>query len=130
MSHFIKLKTNITEEELLIKTLDNLKLDWTKQKILVKQYNNECYSNNIIVKYQNSEQGGFFKKNDSYELQYDEMFWTLPITISLFFEKINSYYALNLITKNLSENGFSINNILKENEHGSIKVKLNGLRFN
>jgi len=38
MSHFTSIKTNITDQDLLIKTLDNLKLNWSKQKTLVNSY--------------------------------------------------------------------------------------------
>ena len=41
MSHFTSIKTNITDQDLLIKTLDNLKLNWAKQKTLVNSYNKE-----------------------------------------------------------------------------------------
>jgi hypothetical protein len=58
------------------------------------------------------------------------MFWDLPITVSLFNQKINSYYTLNLVNKNLSENGFQIKNLIKEEAHNNIKIKINALRFN
>ena len=39
MSHFTTLKTNITDLSLLIKTLDNLNLNWIKQETVTNQYN-------------------------------------------------------------------------------------------
>lgn len=130
MSHFTKVKTNITEKDLLIKTLDNLKLNWSRQKLLVSEYNSERYFCDLIIKQQNNHQIGFTQKNNCYELIYDEMFWNLPLTISSFNEKINSYYALNLITKNLSKNGFKIKDLTKQNEYGHVKIKINALRYN
>jgi hypothetical protein len=130
MSHFTKVKTNITEKAVLIKTLDNLKLNWSKKKLLSSEYNSEKHYCDVIIKQQNNHEIGFALKTNSYELVYDEMFWNLGLTISSFTEKINTYYALNLITNNLSKNGFRINKLTEENEFGKIKIKINALRYN
>lgn len=130
MSHFTKIKTKISEKDLLIKTLDKLKLNWSKEKTLISLYNNEKYICDITIKQKNGHKIGFSKKNQSYELIYDEMFWVLPIPISLFNEKINTYYMLSLISKNLLKNGFEIKNIIKENENSHLKIKINALKYN
>jgi hypothetical protein len=130
MSHFTKIKTNITEEDLLIKTIDKLKLSWSKEKTLINLYNKEQNICDIAIKQENGHKIGFAKKNQSYELIYDEMFWVLPMPVSLFNEKISTYYVLNSINKNLLKNGFEIKNIIKENENSNLKIKINALRFN
>jgi len=130
MSHFTSIKTNITDQDLLIKTLDNLKLNWSKQKTLVNNYNKESKLCDIIIKQKNGHEIGFEKRLDSYELVYDEMFWNLPITVSCFNDKLNSSYALNVINKNLLKHGFEINSLVKQNDYSNVKIKINALRFN
>ena len=130
MSHFTSMKTNMTDQDLLIKTLDKLKLSWSKQNVLVNNYNKESKVCDIIIKQQNGHEIGFEKRVDSYELVYDEMFWNLPITVSSFNDKLNSSYALNVITKNLLKHGFEINTLLKQNDYSNVKIKINALRFN
>ena len=130
MSHFTSIKTNITDQDLLIKTLDKLKLSWSKQNVLVNNYNKESKVCDIIIKQQNGHEIGFEKRVDSYELVYDEMFWNLPITVSSFNDKLNSSYALNVITKNLLKHGFEINTLLKQNDYSNVKIKINALSFN
>ena len=58
------------------------------------------------------------------------MFWNLPITVSSFNDKLNSSYALNLISKNLLKHGFEINSLVKQNDYSNVKIKINALRFN
>jgi hypothetical protein len=130
MSHFTSIKTNITDQDLLIKTLDNLKLNWAKQKTLVNSYNKESKLCDIVIKQKNGHEIGFEKGLESYELVYDEMFWNLPITVSSFNDKLNSSYALNLISKNLLKHGFEINSLVKQNDYSNVKIKINALRFN
>jgi Protein of unknown function (DUF1257) len=130
MSHFTTIKTKIFEEDLLLKTLDNLKLSWSRKEIIKNQFTNKQYFCDIIIKQRNNQKIGFLKKNNSYKLIYDEMFWDLPIPVSLFNQKINTYYTLNLVNKNLSENGFQIKNLIKEEVNSNIKIKINALRFN
>ena len=101
MSHFTTIKTKISEEDLLLKSLDNLKLNWSRKKIIINQFNNEEYFCNVIIKQKNNQEIGFLKKDNHYKLIFDEMFWSLPISISLFNQKINNQYTLNLINKNL-----------------------------
>jgi hypothetical protein len=130
MSHFTSLKTNISELDLLIKTLDNLKINWSRSKILSNQYTNELHYCDIIIEQQNGHSIGFSKIKSSYKLIYDEMFWQQPITISSFKDQLNVYYSLNLVTNNLINEGFEITNKVTENDYGNIKIKLNALRYN
>ena len=74
MSHFTKIKTKISEKDLLIKTLDKLKLNWSKEKTLINLYNNEKYICDITIKQKNGHKIGFSKKmiyllgNDKYDI--------------------------------------------------------------
>ena len=130
MSHFTTIKTKISEEDLLLKSLDNLKLNWSRKKIIINQFNNEEYFCNVIIKQKNNQEIGFLKKDNHYKLIFDEMFWSLPISISLFNQKINNQYTLNLINKNLLENGFLIKNLIHQEVSNNIKIKINAIRFN
>jgi len=130
MSHFTTLKTNITELNLLIKTLDNLNLNWLKQKTITNHYNGENRFCDIIIKQENGHEIGFSKTNSVYELVYDEVFWQQSLTIPAFKDKLNTYYSLNLVTKNLASEGFEVIEKTTENEYGNVKIKLNALRYN
>jgi len=129
MSHFTTLKTNITDLSLLIKTLDNLNLNWTKQETVTNQYNGENRVCDIVIKQENGHEIGFSKTNSVYELVYDEVFWQQPMTVSAFKDKLNTYYSLNLVTKNLSIEGFEVIDKTTENQYGNVKIKLNALRY-
>ena len=122
MSHFTKVKTKIKDQILLIKTLDNLKINWYKNKTLINQFNNEKHLCEILTKQRNIQEIGLKKKSDYYELIYDETFWSLSFPISSFYEKITNYYALNLINKKLKENGFEIKNLTKQKNFDNIKI--------
>lgn len=122
MSHFTKVKTKIKDQILLIKTLDNLKINWYKNKTLINQFNNEKYLCEILTKQKNLQEIGLKKKLDHYELIYDQAFWSLSVPISLFYEKITNYYALNLINKKLKENSFEIKNLTKQKNFDNIKI--------
>lgn len=130
MSHFTTLKTNISELNLLIKTLDNLNLSWTRQKIVTNQYNGDERTCDIVIKQENGHEIGFSNTGSGYELVYDEVFWQQPLTISAFKDKLNTYYSLNLVTKNLAMEGFEVIEKTTENEYGNVKIKLNALRYN
>ena len=122
MSHFTKVKTKIKDQILLIKTLDNLKINWYKNKTLINQFNNEKYLCEILTKQKNLQEIGLKKKLDHYELIYDQAFWSSSFPISLFYEKITNYYALNLINKKLKENSFEIKNLTKQKNFDNIKI--------
>nr|YP_010443766.1 Ycf35 [Vacuolaria virescens]UTE94653.1 Ycf35 [Vacuolaria virescens] len=132
MSHFETLKTNITEQDLLLKTLDNLNINWFKKKVLRNRFNKQSYSCEIIIKQKNDYEIGFKKNNNnnSYELIYDEMFWNQSITISQFKEKLQTFYTLNSVTKILNEEGFQISNKVQNNNFQNIKIKFTALRYN
>lgn len=130
MSHFTSLKTNINQLDLLIKTLDTLKVNWSRTKMIKNFYSNESHQVDIVIEQENGHFIGFSKINSSYELIYDEMFWQQPLTVSSFKDKLNTYYSLNLVTKNLINEGFEITNKITENDFGNVKIKLNALRYN
>ena len=51
------------------------------------------------------------------------------MTVSAFKDKLNTYYSLNLVTKNLSIEGFEVIDKTTENQYGNVKIKLNALRY-
>jgi hypothetical protein len=127
MSHFTSLKTKISDVEILIKILDKMKLNWYKP--VKTEYDKEKKLSNIIIKQKNGYDISFSKKSDFYELVYDEMFWQQPISTLAFTNKINYLYSLNLVTKNLSKEGYIFNINKEETNYNNIKLKLNALRF-
>jgi hypothetical protein len=129
MSHFTSIKTNITEFDLLIKTLDNLEISWKKKNTITNFYNNESQQCEIVIKQPNNHEIGFVKIDSVYQLVYDESFWQQTLTINNFKNKLNTYYSLNLITKNLTKEGFEVIDKITQTNYGNVKIKLNALRY-
>lgn len=129
MSHFTGLKTNISELDLLIKTLDDLKISWEKKSRVVNLFNGESHDCDIVIKQSNNHEIGFSKTDSVYELIYDEAFWQQPLTISNFKDQLNTYYSVNLVTKNLNEEGFDVVEQINETNFGNVKIKLSALRY-
>jgi hypothetical protein len=129
MSHFSSLQTNISEIPVLLKTLDSLKLNWSKEKLIVNNYNGESIPCEIVIKHENKNEIGFSKIGSVYKLVYDEIFWQQSLTIKTFNDQISSAYSYNLITTILDKEGFKILENVKETNYGNVKIKLNALRF-
>ena len=109
MSHFTGLKTNISELILLIKTLDDLNIGWKKKNEVVNLFNGETQKCDLVIEQQNNHQIGFSKNGLVYELIYDEAFWQQSISVPNFKDQLNTYYSVNLVTKNLNIFKFFIN---------------------
>jgi hypothetical protein len=129
MSHFTGLKTNISELDLLIKTLDDLNIGWEKKSEVVNLFNGETKKCALVIKQKNNHEIGFSKNGLNYELIYDEAFWQQSFSVSNFKDQLNTYYSVNLVTKNLNQEGFEVIEQTNETNFGNVKIKLNALRY-
>nr|QCI06505.1 hypothetical protein [Erythroglossum lusitanicum] len=126
MSHFSRIKTNISNFEILIKTLNDLGF----------KYKFNQFSNSIIDKNKLSNLDNIFVYNNlsddkslfnfswdgsQYILLADFQLWNLDINIDYFLEQLNQKYAYNIILNRANSNGFqkSDQKIMLD---GSIKV--------
>jgi hypothetical protein len=130
MSHFTSLKTKIKKIEILIKTLDSIKLNWSKKKKITNKYNKEIKLCDLLIKQKNGHNIAFSKNSNFYELIYDEMFWEQSISIVAFTNKIKYNYSLITVSMNLSKKGYNINLIKNQNTYNKMQLKLNAFRFN
>nr|QCI07950.1 hypothetical protein [Plumaria plumosa] len=102
MSHFSKIKTNISNLEILQKTLEDLGFKYK----LFKDIKEHDYLN--IYNYEQEDVAIFsFQWNDNeYSLITDLQLWNLSIEFNAFIEKLNQRYALNTILEQSINNGF------------------------
>nr|YP_009295198.1 hypothetical protein BI108_pgp197 [Dasya binghamiae]AOH77210.1 hypothetical protein [Dasya binghamiae] len=113
MSHFSKIKTNISDLDMLKKTLNDLNFDYsldTTNHILV-------FKSNIKVKPLFS----FSWDGNQYNLIADFNLWNLNISSDYFLEKLIQQYALNIITNESIISGFDLKTSIKMQD-GSLKL--------
>nr|YP_010619594.1 hypothetical protein PN023_pgp170 [Tayloriella tenebrosa]WAX03607.1 hypothetical protein [Tayloriella tenebrosa] len=130
MSHFSKIKTNITNLNTLVKTIKQLGFSYrffsTNGNFI---YTNEEGNNDDIYVYQvnkcSKENHVFtFKWNISeYYLVVDLALWSLDIDFNYLLDRLFQQYAYNIVLKTSSISGFQK---IKEkfNDDGSIKLTL------
>nr|YP_010618819.1 hypothetical protein PN064_pgp171 [Deltalsia parasitica]WAX02832.1 hypothetical protein [Deltalsia parasitica] len=130
MSHFSKIKTNITNFNTLIKTIKQLGFNYqfcsnNSNSI----YTNQESRNNDILVYQLNECS---KKNhvftliwnvSEYHLVVDLELWSLNIDVNYVLDRLFQQYAYNMVVDTSSFSGFQrINENF--NDDGSIKLTL------
>lgn len=102
MSHFSKIKTNISDIEILKVTLNDLGFNY---KLFTSSQGLR-----ILDVYKESEQSKslfhFIWDGSQYNLMADFMLWSLTVNINSFAEKLNQQYAYNMILKQGRQNGF------------------------
>ncbi len=121
MSHFTKISTNISDLEVLKKTLDNL--GFTYKTVLS--------DSNVIVKtisvhdksvgLQSKPLFYFTWNSKEYDVVADLQLWSLNTDFNSFLEKLKQYYAYNSILQSSNNVGFE--KIVEEvMDDGSLKV--------
>nr|YP_009395920.1 hypothetical protein [Dasya naccarioides]ARW65106.1 hypothetical protein [Dasya naccarioides] len=115
MSHFSKIKTNISNLKILKKTLKDLGFYYTES---VTQ------DNYIDVFKTNINSGILFSfawDVSEYNLIIDYDLWKLNMSIDCFIEKVMQQYAVNIISNESSINGFNQKSFIYMQD-GSIKL--------
>nr|YP_010619206.1 hypothetical protein PNY92_pgp169 [Amplisiphonia pacifica]WAX03219.1 hypothetical protein [Amplisiphonia pacifica] len=134
MSHFSKIKTNITNFNVLIKTVKQLGFNYQffsnssycidsneegkKSDILVYQLNKYNKENHIFT---------FIWNVSEYHLVVDLELWNLDIDVHYLLDRIFQQYAYNMVIETSSINGFQK---IKENIHDDGSIKLTLQRWN
>lgn len=126
MSHFSKIKTNISDIEVLKKTLKDLGFNYSSTKYNLSKIDIN-YSNQIqYLNVRNSKINRptlfeFIWDGFEYNFITDFNLWCLDISVDCFLEKLSQQYAYNIILNQSISNGFNeTNHILMKD--GSIKV--------
>nr|YP_010903581.1 hypothetical protein REP92_pgp194 [Hypnea wynnei]WCH56433.1 hypothetical protein [Hypnea wynnei] len=120
MSHLSRIKTSITNEEILKKTLKELNFTCIN-KTINNQQKTITNSNNIIVQQNGKDLFIFSWNGKQYSLLADLQLWNLNIPYAKLLEKITQQYSYNAILKESAKYGFeNINQ--KTLEDGSIQL--------
>nr|WCH54642.1 hypothetical protein [Hypnea edeniana] len=120
MSHLSRIKTSITNKEILKKTLEDLNFVCTSKTI----NNKDDYiinSNHLIVQQNGKELFAFSWNGKEYSLLADLQLWNMNIPYTNLLEKITQQYSYNTILKESAKYGFKNTN-RKILEDGSIQL--------
>ena len=125
MSHFSTIKTQLKEEEPLIKALNNLGYKINQEEKLVKGYKGKFTSVDISMNLPGNTKVGFKWDNNSssYELVTDLDLWNFEIPVERFISKVTQMYAYNTIISKTEEDGYQIVEQKNKND-GSIELVL------
>lgn len=121
MSHFTQLKTSIRNLSTLQNVLTKLDISWEKTTVPIRGYQNQNHTAQLIIPQRDSIDIGFAFNGNSYELVADKSFWQQKVSMELFRDRINQVYALELLNKELTTNGFT-NISFVEAEQSTIDV--------
>nr|YP_009398605.1 hypothetical protein [Kuetzingia canaliculata]ARW67791.1 hypothetical protein [Kuetzingia canaliculata] len=124
MSHFSKVKTNISNLEILKLTVKQLGFGYTSFYSREEHVNSCLVSENLSV-YDNINKPlfSFVWSGSEYNLVADLQLWSLEIDLSYFLDKLAQYYAYNIILAESSVTGFYPVNAKQSND-GSLRVTL------
>lgn len=123
MSHFTKIKTTLTDLNLLKQSLADLSISFDSTIKSMKGYKSQEHFANLVIKQSNGYDIGFTWNGREYQLIADLQFWQQPWSVETFLDKINQRYAYNSIIKATDVTGFQIVQEVNQ-ENGSIKLTL------
>ena len=125
MSHFSTIKTQIREEEPLIKALNNLGYIIDHEEKFVKGYRGRFSAVDISINLPGETKVGFKWDNNSnsYELVADLDLWKFDIPVERFISKVTQMYAYQTIISKTKEDGYQIVEEKNKND-GSIELVL------
>nr|YP_009396736.1 hypothetical protein [Ophidocladus simpliciusculus]ARW65922.1 hypothetical protein [Ophidocladus simpliciusculus] len=128
MSHFSKIKTNITNLDILTKTIRQLGFNYSYLNSQIDL--NSTYSlldmKNILVYDSYSKNTPLFSfvwNSHEYNLVVDLQANNIDIDINYFMDRLSQQYAYNIVVEKSNSNGFhKVNEIVGDD--GSIKITL------
>ena len=125
MSHFSTIKTQLKEEEPLIKALDNLGYIINQEEKFVKGYRGKFTAVDISMNLPGDTKVGFKWDNNSstYELVTDLDLWKFELPVERFISKVTQMYAYQTIISKTKEDGYQIVEQKNQND-GSIELVL------
>ena len=101
MSHFINIRTRLSNPFLIGKSLDDLNMKWTSDLEKIKQFHNQKHSFNIIIHQPNSDDIilRWNKKYKEYALLIDLACWEKIYSIEAFVKQLTQRYFLHVLTQ-------------------------------
>ena len=125
MSHFSTIKTQIREEEPLIKALNNLGYIINQEEKFVKGYRGKFSAVDMSINLPGDTKVGFKWDNNSnsYELVADLDLWKFDLPVERFISKVTQMYAYQTIISKTKEDGYQIVEQKNKND-GSIELVL------
>ena len=125
MSHFSTIKTQIREQEPLIKALNNLGYIVNQEEKFVKGYRGKFSAVDISINLPGETKVGFKWDNNSnsYELVTDLDLWKFDLPVERFISKVTQMYAYQTIISKTKEDGYQIVEEKNKND-GSIELVL------
>jgi len=126
MSHFSKIKTNISNADILIKTLKQMKFSAEYYNDLSPELRSSTVMQNIIVYHpvcSNKHLLALDWNGQHYNLVVDLQLWNLDMSFEYFVDLLSQNYAHNIILDQGFASGFSkLNESILDD--GSIKLTL------
>ena len=125
MSHFSTIRTQLKEEEPLIKALQNLGYLINQEEKFIKGYRGKFTAVDISMNLPGDTKVGFKWDNNSnaYELVTDLDLWKFEIPVERFISKVTQMYAYHTIISKTYEDGYQIVEQKNKND-GSIELVL------
>ena len=125
MSHFSTIKTQLKDQEPIIKALNNLGYIINQEEKFVKGYKGKFTAVDISMNLPGNTKVGFKWDNNSnaYELVTDLDLWKFEIPVERFISKVTQMYAYETIISKTKEDGYQIVEQKNQND-GSIELVL------
>ena len=124
MSHISKIKTQIVEKEFLLAALKDLGYKAEEGELSVSGFGANKTSVDILIKIPLSNDIGFRKAGDHYEIVAD-WFGVRGVNAATFTDKVNQRYAYLTTRAKLEEQGFTL--VQETQEKGKIHLVLRRL---
>ena len=123
MSHFSTIKTQLKDQEPLIKALNNLGYVIDQEEKFVKGYKGKFTAVDISMNLPGDTKVGFKWDNNSnaYELVTDLDLWKFELPVERFISKVTQMYAYETIISKTKEDGYQIVEQKNQND-GSIEL--------
>ncbi len=120
MSHFSTIKTKIKDKEILVQALLLLQYDVQEDQELINPINHQHEKVKVDVSIGN-DIGFRLNKNGEYELIADIQTWDLDVPVQRFIDKLTQQYAVQNIKKVAVEEGFNVEQQIK-NVNGEVEL--------
>lgn len=121
MSHFSQIKTQIRNLASLQAALTELGIDWKAGPRTVRGYRGQTRNAEITIEQDNGYDLGFSWNGHEYELVADLQYWTQPLTVNGFLQRVTQRYAYHTIVQETARQGFQVTE-QQQNNDGSIRL--------
>jgi hypothetical protein len=121
MSHFSNIKTKIRNLQSLEAALSDLGIDWKKGPSIIRGYQGQTRSAQVVVEQSNNYDIGFSWNGQEYELVADLQYWQQPWSVEGFLKQVTQRYAYHTVVNESSKLGFQMTE-KEQNKDGSIRL--------